>query len=115
MRLSIEAKAYQNPVGFWLQGGSQGKVDAEGTAAGTRGLERQRALVRFRDPFRDRQPQSRAFGAARRIELDEAIEDARPIGIRDAAAAVAHANTDARAVRAHLDADGAPRRRMPHG
>ena len=51
-------------------------------------------MVDVRNPLGDRQAQTRALGAAGRIQLDETVEDARAIGFGNTPAAVADAYVD---------------------
>jgi hypothetical protein len=59
--------------------------------------------VHFGDPLRDRQTEPGSFRAAGRIELHEAFEDARAIGLRDAGTCVCHPHVDARSVWRNVD------------
>ncbi len=67
------------------------------------------------DPSRNRQTQSRALTAPRRIELDEAIEDPLLIGRRDAWPAILDADVHGAGILADIDADRTAGRRMLHG
>ncbi len=92
-----------------------GQRDAERRAFGAAALQHQRAVMGFGDPTRDRQSKTCALTSARRIELDESIEDALLILSGYSGTGVADAEGDVVGVAAQVDGDGAAGRGVLHG
>src|SRR6266849_7913402 len=100
----MTSRALRSVLRMWTR-----RRNTEWAAARVARFKHERAVMRLGDPFRDRQPQTRARAAASGIELDEPIEYSFPFGGRDARAGVGHADPDGLAVRVDVDNDRASR------